>query len=112
MGIKFFGQYLIERKKIDATQLRAALDLMNETNRSLGELAVLEDYMSVQDAAKVNAEQRFRDQPFGELAIDLGLMTEEHLDWLVRMQSESRLRVGHALIQLEVLASSELLYLL
>ena len=39
MSIKFFGQYLIEQGVVDSDQIRAALKLMDQENRSLGELA-------------------------------------------------------------------------
>ena len=65
MGVKFFGQYLIERGEVDADQVRAALDLMDAENRTLGELAVEGKLISKADADKVNAEQRHRDMPFG-----------------------------------------------
>ena len=39
MGVKFFGQFLIEQGEIDASHVREALELMEDTNPTLGELA-------------------------------------------------------------------------
>jgi hypothetical protein len=100
MGVKFFGQYLIERREVTAEQLRAALDLMDAENRSIGELAVEGRLISKADADKVNAEQRHRDMPFGELAGEMGLLSEEQIDNLVQLQWRTRLRVGQALVRL------------
>ncbi len=100
MGVKFFGQYLIERGEVDADQVRAALDLMDAENRTIGELAVEGRLISKADADKVNAEQRHRDMPFGELAAEMGLLTEEQIDNLVQLQWRTRMRIGQALVRL------------
>jgi CheY-specific phosphatase CheX len=106
VGIKFFGQFLIERDEIDPVQLREALDLMDRENRSLGELAVEQGMMSDQDGSKVNAEQRHCDRPFGELAVELGILTEEQLDSLVHTQANTRLLIGQALTRMGALPKS------
>jgi CheY-specific phosphatase CheX len=108
MGVKFFGQYLIERGEVSAEQVRAALNLMDAENRSIGELAVEGRLISKADADKVNAEQRHRDMPFGELAAEMGLLNEEQIDNLVQLQWRTRLRIGQALVQLKHLGKVRL----
>ncbi len=108
MGVKFFGQYLIERGEVSSEQVRAALDLMDAENRSIGELAVEGRLISKADADKINAEQRHRDMPFGELAGEMGLLTEEQIDNLVQLQWRTRLRIGQALVRLGHLANARL----
>ncbi len=108
MGVKFFGQYLIERGEVTAEQVRVALDLMDQENRSIGELAVEGRLISKADADKVNAEQRHRDMPFGELAVEMGLLSEEQIDNLVQLQWRTRLRIGQALVRLGLLGTEKL----
>jgi CheY-specific phosphatase CheX len=108
MGVKFFGQYLIERGEVTAEQVRAALNLMDGENRSIGELAVEGRFISEADADKVNAEQRHRDMPFGELAAEMGLLNEEQIDNLVQLQWRTRLRIGQALVRLNHLGKVRL----
>ncbi len=108
MGVKFFGQYLIERGEVTAEQVRAALTLMDAENRSIGELAVEGRLISKADADKVNAEQRHRDMPFGELAAEMGLLSEEQIDNLVQLQWRTRLRIGQALVRLRHLGKVRL----
>ena len=112
MGIKFFGQYLIESGEVTAEQVRAALNLMDTENRSIGELAVEGRLISKADADKINAEQRHRDMPFGELAVEMGLLDEEQIDNLVQLQWRTRLRIGQALVRLRHLEKSRLEQLL
>jgi hypothetical protein len=108
MGVKFFGQYLIEKGEIGAEHLRAALDLMDQHNRTLGELAVVGGILSVADTEKVNSEQRRRDLPFGQLAVEMGLLGEEQLDHLIHIQDRERLRIGEALVRVGALDNQRL----
>jgi len=112
MGIKFFGQYLIEQGVVDSDQIRAALKLMDDENRSLGELAEAGGILTAEEAAKVNAQQRYCDIPFGELAVEMGLLSDEQVEYLIGFQEQTRLRVGQALVRLDFLANEQLLKLL
>ena len=112
MGIKFFGQYLIEQGVVDSDQLRAALKLMDDENRSLGELAEAGGILTAEEAAKVNAQQRYCDIPFGELAVEMGLLSEEQVEYLLGFQEQTRLRIGQALVRLDSLSKEQQLQLL
>jgi hypothetical protein len=112
MGVKFFGQYLIEQGVVDSDNIRAALKLMDEENRSLGELAEAGGILTAEEAAKVNAQQRYCDIPFGELAVEMGLLSEEQVDYLIGFQDQTRLRIGQALVRLGYLPNGRLLQLL
>ncbi len=112
MGIKFFGQFLIEQGVVDSDQIRAALKLMDKENRSLGELAEAGGILTGEEAAKVNAQQRYCDLPFGELAVDMGLLSEEQVEYLVGFQEQTRLRIGQALVRLDFLPNERLHQLL
>ena len=112
MGVKFFGQYLIEQGVVDSSQIRAALELMDDENRSLGELAEAGGILTAEEAAKVNAQQRYCDIPFGELAVEMGLLSEEQVEYLIGFQDQTRLRMGQALVRLDCLANEHLLKLL
>ena len=112
MGIKFFGQYLIEQGVVDSDQLRAALKLMDDENRSLGELAEAGGILTAEESAKVNAQQRYCDIPFGELAVEMGLLSEEQVEYLLGFQEQTRLRIGQALVRLDSLSKEQQLQLL
>ena len=112
MGIKFFGQYLIEQGVVDSGQIRAALKLMDKENRSLGELAEAGGILTAEEAAKVNAQQRYCDLPFGELAVDMGLLSEEQVEYLIGFQEQTRLRLGEALVRLDCLPNERMHQLL
>jgi CheY-specific phosphatase CheX len=103
VSIKFFGQFLLERGEIDEQQLRGALDLMEQENQTIGELAVAEGFATVAECRRVHGEQRRKDLPFGELAVQMGVLNNVELDELLELQRQNRLPLAGALVRLDVL---------
>jgi hypothetical protein len=112
MPVQFFGQYLIDHGEIDASQVREALDLMEDENATIGEIAVARGYLTARDAIRVSAEQRTCDRSFGELAVDLGLLSRQQLEGVVQDQQAKRLPMGEALVRLGHLEPDRLATLL
>lgn len=108
MGMKFFGQFLIESLEVDPPALRAALDLMESENLTLGELAVRAGFAIEADCRRVNGEQRRLDRPFGELAQEMGVLNSIELEELLQNQLETRINVGDALVRLGTLTRDRL----
>jgi hypothetical protein len=108
VGVKFFGQFLIERGEIDGDQLREALDRMNEVNVNLGVLAQREGLISHAVANRINQLQRSTDRPFGVLAVEHGVLSEEQLQRLLARQRETWLFLGTALVSLGHLEAERL----
>ncbi len=100
MSPEFFGQFLLRRGEIDEAQLRQALDLMEELNPTLGQLAVGEGFASEADCRRVNDEQRNKDLPFGELAMQMGVLNSIELEELLQQQRETRVDLAAALVEL------------
>ena len=46
MAVRFFGQLLIEEGEVDADQVRLALDLMEDENPTIGEIAIEDGILS------------------------------------------------------------------
>ncbi len=108
MAVKFFGQFLIEQGEIDAGSLRAALDLMERENPTLGELAVRAGFASESDCRRVNGEQRRLDRPFGELAQEMGVLNSIEVEELLQNQRDTRINVGDAMVRLGHLSRERL----
>lgn len=108
MSVRFFGQYLIECGEIDAAQLREALNLMEQENRTLGEIAVASGFASPADVRRVNGEQRRLDLPFGEIAKRMGVLNTVEVDELLAIQHETRVQLHDAIARLELLAEDRL----
>ncbi len=99
MGVRFFGQFLIDEGEIDEIQLAAALAELDEVNLEVGGLAAQAGYLSEQAAAHINAQQRKRDLPFGELAVELGLLTPDQVDELLFRQAGLHALLGETLVK-------------
>jgi len=112
MGLKFFGQFLIDHGEVDASDVREALALMDKENSTIGELAVRQGYMQPHDSIRVNAEQRSRDLPFGDLAVDMGILAPQQLVDLLHRQRNERLPIGEALVALGRLPGDRLAVML
>lgn len=103
MIVKFFGQFLLEQGEIDEMQLHAALDLMEQENPTIGELAVEAGFATSAECRRVHGEQRRKDLPWGELAVQMGALNSVELDELLEAQRQARLPLAGALVGLGVL---------
>jgi CheY-specific phosphatase CheX len=108
MGVKFFGQFLIDSGELDASHVREALELMETENLPLGQIAIAEGFMEEPQVARVNAEQRNRDLSFGDLAVDMGLLENAQLVQSLKIQRSRRLPIGQALVRLGHVAGDRL----
>ena len=79
MSLKFFSQFLILENIVKDDQLQAAISEAGVSHKTLGQLAVDSGFITSQNAIDLNQEQLKRDMPFGALAKEKGLLTEEQL---------------------------------
>ena len=56
-----------------------------------------------QQANDLNRKQREVDKPFGMLAVEAGLMTEEQVQTLLKVQKETKLTLAKAIADLKLL---------
>ncbi|NUS39954.1 MAG: chemotaxis protein CheX [Lysobacter sp.] len=96
---KFFGQFLLERGVIDASQLLRALDLQRASNPMLGEIAQAEGLITIAQARMINERQRREDRRFGDIAQELHLLTAAQVDDLVEQQKRRRRLFGEILVE-------------
>ena len=59
--------------------------------------------VSSQQANDLNRKQREVDKPFGMLAVEAGLMTEEQVQTLLKVQKETKLTLAKAIADLKLL---------
>jgi hypothetical protein len=99
MAAKFFGQFLLERGVIDATQLLAALEAQRASNPVLGELAQAQGLLSAAQAQEINTRQRREDRRFGDIAQEMGLLSAAQVDVLLEQQKTRRKLFGEILVE-------------
>jgi hypothetical protein len=100
MSVKFFGQFLIEQGEVDVGHVREALDLLEQTNKNVGDIAILSGLMTEADVQRVHLAQRGRDVAFGDLAVQMGALERQDLVECLRVQRQQRLMIGEALVRL------------
>lgn len=108
MPVKFFGQFLIERRAINRSTLLKAIDLQESSNLKIGEVVFEMGLMSQIDIAKVHQTQRREDVRFGDKSIELGYLTTEQLQQALTKQRNSHLYIGEALIKIGGLSKKDL----
>lgn len=108
VGVRFFGQFLIEHGAVDSTELSSALQLMEQENPTVGELAIRAGFATKSDCERVIKEQRRVDRPFGELAQAMGILNSIELEEILLNQLETRINVGDALVRLGTLSREQL----
>ncbi len=96
MAVQFFGQFLLASGEISEAELVEALDLQSERNRKLGEWASWCGYLTDAQAEQINLAQRRTDRLFGELAVELELLTPDQVSELLTRQQAAQLRMGSA----------------
>lgn len=108
MGIKFFGQYLLEKGKITRESLLKAVELQKDINVSIGTIALEKGFLTPAQINKIHQEQYRTDKKFGEIAQDFGFLTAEQLQELLDAQMSRRLYLGEALVRIGALTLEEL----
>jgi hypothetical protein len=99
-----FGLYLHRKGVITADELVAALEVQARNLVRIGQLALEECLLSARDIFDIlRAQHDSPHEPFGELAIRLGLLTRAELMRLLMIQADRRVPLGDILVRQGVL---------
>ena len=108
MSVMFFGQYLLQERKINVEQLRQALDLVEKTKISFSQLAVERGELNPVDASRLDSEEVDSNRLVEKLVVDYGLLSEEQVIEVKDELAKRQLRLGEALIKLGHLPADQL----
>jgi hypothetical protein len=101
-----FGLYLKNKGIISAEQLVAALEMQLNTLTPIGQLALEEGIIKPRDIFDVlRAQSESPNMRFGDLAIEMGLMTRDDLMRLLMIQADRKRPLGEILVQQKVLSA-------
>ena len=104
----FFGQYLLQKRKINVEQLRQALELVQRVRISFSQLAVERGALSALDANRLELEEVESNCSLRQLVVDFGLLSEDEAKEIGIELEKRQLRLGEALIRLGYLKAGEL----
>jgi CheY-specific phosphatase CheX len=98
MSAKFFGQYLLEKGRINTHQLFEALEFQKNVKPPIGVVALEEGLLTTEQIKRVLARQSNSDKRFGELAVAMGVLSQAQVDELLQRQTSHKIHLGEALI--------------
>lgn len=105
---QYFGQYLLNQKKITADQLVEVMDYERSARVKLGVLAINAGFMTAEQVENVHQLQRVKDQRFGELAVGQGYLTYAQLEDLLENQHSRHLGLSQVLVDKGYLTLTQL----
>ncbi len=104
-----FGEYLLYDGKIDEYELSLSLDFQKQKHLTIGILAVQEGVLDDKQLCDILDCQRLRGNVlFGELAVELGFLSQDDVDTLLEMQDESHIKIGEVLILLGAITREDM----
>lgn len=98
MFSQYFGQFLLSRGLVSATDLERALSVQHETRMKLGVLAMNAGLLSAAQVQTIHEAQTRTDKRFGELAVELGFLSAADVDRLVASQRTANSTLGQTLV--------------
>jgi CheY-specific phosphatase CheX len=108
MGVKFFGQYLVEQGAVSREMLLRAIELQETTNLKFGEMALSMGLITAAQLEEVHHVQWQEDLQFGEIAIRRGILNEKQVEEVLTKQRNSHLYIGEALFKVGALDREDL----
>lgn len=107
----FFGEYLIQLGFITKEDLSNALNIQVRERRSFGQLAVQHGFLERKGLFRILISKREverKSKYFGSIAEELGLMTREQVDEVLKIQTYDRKLLGAILVSLGAISVSQL----
>lgn len=108
MAVKFFGQYLVENNLVNRESLLQAIELQEQKNLKLGEMALSMGYVTQADIERAHNAQMSKDMKLGDLLVEMGILTLNQLNEVITRQKNTHLYIGEALVQIGALTNDSL----
>jgi hypothetical protein len=103
-----FGLYLKNKGLISADQLVSAAEIQLTTLTRIGQLALEEGIMGPRDIFEVLcAQSEMPNKRFGDMAIEMGLMTRDELVRLLMIQTDRKRPIADILVSQGVLTKEQ-----
>lgn len=108
MAVKFFGQFLVEKRVVSRDALLKAIELQEQKNLKLGETAAAMGYITQTDIDRAHNAQLSKDMNLGDLLVEMGILTQNQLNEVVTRQKNTHLYIGEALVLVGAITSAQL----
>ncbi len=107
-----FGDYLVRQSIIREKDLTRTLEMQKTDRIPLGQLALQEGLIDNKALFRILSRQRKvegRNQTFGQLAIQLGYLSQEQVNELLKMQSQTNRLLGELLVSQGLVSQVEMI---
>ncbi len=107
-----FGDYLVRQSIIREKDLTRTLEIQKTDRIPLGQLALQEGLIDNKALFRILSRQRKvegRNQTFGQLAIQLGYLSQEQVNELLKMQSQTNRLLGELLVSQGLVSQVEMI---
>ena len=108
MAVKFFGQFLVEKSLVSREALIKAIDLQDQKNLKLGEMAINMGYVTQTEIERAHNAQMSKDMKLGDLLVEMGILTLNQLNDVITRQKNTHLYIGEALVLVGALSGEKL----
>jgi CheY-specific phosphatase CheX len=108
MAVKFFGQFLVEKNLVSRDALLKAIELQDQKNLKMGEMAISMGYVTQADIERAHSAQMSKDMKLGDLLVEMGILTLDQLNEVITRQKNTHLYIGEALVQIGAISSDKL----
>lgn len=106
MFSQLFGKYLVEKQIITLEEYRASIDKQLSVRVMLGTIAIAEGLLSEEDVEMINKLQMQFDKRFGDIAQEKGLLTDAQISELLQKQGNPYMQFTQALTECTKLSAS------
>jgi CheY-specific phosphatase CheX len=108
MAVKFFGQFLVEKNLVSREALLKAIDLQEQKNLKMGEMAISMGFVAQADIDRAHNAQMSKDMKLGDLLVEMGILSLNQLNEVITRQKNTHLYIGEALVLVGALNSEQL----
>ncbi|MFH1239334.1 MAG: chemotaxis protein CheX, partial [bacterium] len=109
LGMKFFGQYLLERGAVNREQLLKAVEYQKNVNLTLEEICLKKGLLNKDQIQRIyNIQKNDLDMELGEIVISEGLMAREQLEAIYKEQKDTRIYIGESFVKIGAITSEQL----
>lgn len=99
MFSQLFGKYLVEKEIINIDVYNAAIEKQLAIRVKLGTIAIADGLLTEEDVKSINKMQMQFDKRFGDIAVEKGLLTNEQIDTLLKKQGNPYMQFLQALVE-------------
>lgn len=97
------GEYLLQKRILDARQLGEVMERMDKTRLKVGVLAINAGYMTASQVEEIHRAQTATDRRFGDLAVERGYLSIPQVDELLAAQRYEHLVLGQTLVDMDLM---------